>query len=155
MKISMGTIGLAFDVRSIGRIAFGALIAIASLSFSPIKADAAVGGSYQQSCNNIVDDGTTVRANCKKKNGSYVATSLAYRICQGDISNNDGKLTCTPKGSFKNSCSSISWNESFLTANCRKKNGQNLWNSGFNYNACLANNRDIANCDGSLHCGGC
>lgn len=116
-------------------------------------AHAAASGSFTQSCTGIVDDGTTVRASCKKKNGSYNnGASLAYKICSGQVWNNDGNLTCTPSGSFKNSCSSISWNESYLTANCRKKNKKYLWNSGFNYNACLNNSQDIMNNDGSLQC---
>lgn len=135
--------------------AVGAILFAGTLALTAGPAEAAVSGSYQRSCNNITDDGDTVRASCKKKNGTWANTALAHHICQGDISNNDGKLTCTPKGSFKNSCGSISWNESFLTASCRKKDKQYLWNSGFNYNSCLTNGQDISNCDGSLKCGGC
>jgi hypothetical protein len=125
------------------------------LGLAGTSAHAAATGSYTASCKNIVDDGTTVRADCKKKNGSYVGASLAYKICQGQVWNDNGTLKCTPQGSFKNSCNSVAWNESYLMANCRKKNKQYLWNSGFNYNMCLNNSQDIANCDGSLQCGGC
>lgn len=137
------------------------LVAMAGSALLPVsEAQAQPSGSYQNSCNNIVDDGAgspSIMASCKRKNGSYKNTSLAYKICQGDIWNDDGTLRCTPKGSFKNSCRNISWNSSFLTAECSKGGWPKkyTWNSGFSYNTCLNNNQDIANCRGSLQCGGC
>lgn len=118
-------------------------------------------GSYQNSCWNIVDDGEgspSIMATCRKKDGSSKNTSLAYKICSGDIWNDNGTLRCTPQGSFKNSCRNISWNSSYLTAECSKGGWpikKYTWNSGFSYNTCLNNSQDIANCTGSLKCGGC
>jgi hypothetical protein len=97
-----------------------------------------------------------VRCECKTKKGSWKNTGLAYQICEpGKIWNDNGTLKCTPQGSFKRSCSSISWNESFLTAKCNKKKSGTLQNSGFRYGQCLSASQDITNCDGSLKCGGC
>ena len=83
-------------------------------------AHATASGSFTKTCNVSSDEDYVVNASCKKKDGSYKGTSLAYRICQGDIWNDNGTLKCTPKGSFKNSCRNISWNTSFLTAECSK-----------------------------------
>lgn len=125
------------------------------LGLAGIGAHAAATGSFTSDCRGIVDDGLTVRADCKKPNGSWAVTSLAYKICEADISNSGGILQCTPRGSFKNSCSSIAWNESSLMANCQRNGRPELWNSDFNYNECLSGKKDIANCNGSLRCGGC
>ena len=148
--------------KGLGVIAgVASLVAITLGVFLPVsEARAAPSGSYQASCNNIVDDGEgspSIMASCKKKDGTYKNTSLAYKICQGDIWNDSGTLRCTPKGSFKNSCRYISWNASFLTAECSKGGWPKkwTWNGGFSYNACLNNNQDIANCTGSLKCGSC
>ncbi|MCX5802121.1 MAG: hypothetical protein NTU69_01080 [Proteobacteria bacterium] len=113
-------------------------------------------GSYQQTCKNCTDDGNTLRCDCSYK-GKFKSTSLAYKICEsGQIWNDKSKLRCTPQGSFKRSCSNISWNENFLTAICKRiQKGKTIPNSGFNYNACINNGQDITNCDGSLRCGGC
>jgi len=137
-------------------------VAVASGAVLPVfEAEAQPSGSYQQSCWNIVDDGAgspTVMATCRKKDGSSKNTSLAYKICEsGTVWNDDGNLRCTAKGSFKNSCRNISWNTSFLTAECSKGGWPKkyVWNSGFSYNTCLNASQDIANCTGSLKCGGC
>jgi hypothetical protein len=143
---------------ALGAIAVVAAAASAFMPSTPAHANPA--GSYQNSCNNIVDDGAgspTIMASCRKTNGSYNNTSLAYKICQGDIWNDNGTLRCTPKGSFRNSCGSISWNSAYLMASCSKGGWPKkyTWNGGFSYNICLNNNQDIANCRGSLTCGGC
>jgi hypothetical protein len=139
--------------NSAGRaVAAGAVALVFAFGVMSTGAHAAASGSFTKSCKDIVDDDSTVNASCKKRDGSYKGTSLAYKICQGDISNNNGTLQCTPQGSFKKSCNMISWNASFLTANCRKIDGKYIVNSGFNYNNCLNNSQDIANIDGSLQC---
>jgi hypothetical protein len=130
------------------------LAVLVIICISPSLVSALPAGSYQQSCKNCTDDDATVRCDCSYKS-KYTATALDYKICDGDIWNDKSKLRCTPKGSFKRSCSSISWNSSFLTAKCNKKKSGTIWNSGFNYNNCLTNGQDIANCDGSLTCGSC
>jgi len=137
----------------------GVKIAVLSFFFVLCLASPSAGldippGSW--SCRECTDDGSTVRCQCKTKKGSWNNTGLAYRICEPNkIWNDNGTLKCTPQGSFKRSCSSVSWNESFLTAKCNKKKQGTTWNSGFNYGQCVNNGQDITNCDGSLRCGGC
>ena len=147
-------------MKYLGILAGITALTVISAVFAGSPAQAAPSGSYTNSCTNIVDDGAgspTVSASCKKKDGSYKNTSLAYKICESEIWNDNGNLKCNPKGSFKNSCRNISWNADFLMAECSKGGWPKkyLWNSGFNYHACLNNNKDITNCRGSLQCGGC
>jgi hypothetical protein len=54
------------------------------------------GGSYQQSCKNYeMAFGHMLIGQCRNTSGNYVATRLRFTfICNGDISNNNGKLTC-------------------------------------------------------------
>jgi hypothetical protein len=55
----------------------------------------APGGSYQQSCNNIRSNGTTVTASCPGPNGQWYTTSINARACGGaDIANRNGRLSC-------------------------------------------------------------
>ncbi len=56
-------------------------------------------GSYQQSCNNIQMHGSTLSASCPRTNGQRVNTSLNLGRCNGgDISNQNGNLTCNGNG---------------------------------------------------------
>ena len=145
---SKALLSVAWRVVGVGAAAF-----FFSVGLTVTPAHASASGSFTKSCTGIVDDGTTVNASCKRKNGTWnTGAYLAYKICQGDVWNDNGNLKCTPSGSFKNSCNMISWNDSYLTANCRKINGKYVINSGFTYNTCLSNGQDIANIDGSLQC---
>lgn len=60
-----------------------------------MPASAAPRGSYMQSCQNVRDDGRTLSAQCRDRDGRYQYSSLRYRDCRGEISNQDGRLTCT------------------------------------------------------------
>jgi CVNH domain len=52
-------------------------------------------GSYAQSCQNISTNGSTLQASCQKRNGGWRQTSLRhYNQCNGDITNNNGRLQC-------------------------------------------------------------
>ncbi len=51
-------------------------------------------GSYQQSCNNLRMNGSTLSASCTAANGQRVYSSLNVNGCNGDIANNNGHLTC-------------------------------------------------------------
>lgn len=51
-------------------------------------------GSYQQSCNNLRMNGSTLSASCTAANGQRVYSSLNVNGCRGDIANNNGHLTC-------------------------------------------------------------
>jgi hypothetical protein len=61
-------------------------------------------GSYQQTCQVFGINGTVMSARCKTKGGDswftpgkdegYRNTKIDFEFCIGDISNNDGRLTC-------------------------------------------------------------
>jgi len=79
------------------------------------------GGSYQKTCKNCTDDGSVLRCDCSYKN-KYSPMSIVYGMCESNsIWNDKSKLKCTPRGSFKRSCSNISWNENRLQAVCNSK----------------------------------
>ncbi|MEM7008204.1 MAG: CVNH domain-containing protein [Thermodesulfobacteriota bacterium] len=113
-------------------------------------------GSYESSCKDIrVSDGK-LKASCERADGSWNNTKLNYKKCKGDISNNNGELSCRgaggkiPKGSYRDSCKNAYVEGSYLYANCKKKNGG--WNkSSINYRNC---NKEIKNDNGNLVCGG-
>lgn len=60
-----------------------------------MPASAAPRGSYMDSCRNIRDDGRTLSAECLDRNKRYRPSTLGYRQCQAEISNQDGQLACT------------------------------------------------------------
>jgi hypothetical protein len=52
-------------------------------------------GSYSQSCTNVFNNTGELSAQCRSKSGELIRTALAnFSLCQGDISNNDGRLQC-------------------------------------------------------------
>lgn len=113
-------------------------------------------GSYKNSCKNIRVDGKKLKAKCEKRNGNWNSTSINYKQCKGDISNNNGELSCNgggskiPRGSYRDSCKNSYVEGNRLYSNCKKKNGS--WNkSSINYKNC---NKDIKNDNGRLTCGG-
>jgi len=113
-------------------------------------------GSYKNSCKNIRVDGNQLKAKCEKKNGNWNNTSIKYNNCKGDISNNNGELSCNgsggskiPKGSYRDSCKNSNVEGKWLYSNCKKKNGS--WNkTSLKYKDC---NKDIKNDNGNLTCG--
>jgi len=115
-------------------------------------------GSYKNSCKDIRVDGKELKAKCEKRNGSWNNTKLNYKNCKGDITNNNGELSCNgggggskiPKGSYRDSCKNSYVEGRTLYSNCKKNNGG--WNkSSMNYKNC---NKDIKNDNGKLTCGG-
>jgi hypothetical protein len=57
-------------------------------------------GSYQQTCNFEKVQGSSLSADCHSKNGQSMKTKLQrYYLCNGDISNDNGNLTCNKTGS--------------------------------------------------------
>lgn len=114
-------------------------------------------GSYQKTCKNIHVDGNKLKAKCEKKNGNWNSTSINYKNCNKDISNDNGNLTCgssggskIPKGSYRDTCKNSYVEGKWLYSNCKKKNGS--WNNtSIRYKDC---NKDIKNDNGNLKCGG-
>lgn len=72
---------------------FAAAAMVAVLPTMP--ANAAPRGSYMGSCQNIRDDGRVLSAQCRDRDGRYQSSTLRYRDCRAEISNQDGELTCT------------------------------------------------------------
>jgi len=126
---------------------------------------AAPGGSYQGSCYNIHQRGSTLTATCSAANGARI-TSSTSAFCRGDIANSNGYLVCNgygggggghhhgggrlPYGSYQQSCSNARMNGSMLFAVCPRGNGQRI-GSSINVNRC-PRNADIANRNGYLNC---
>ena len=55
----------------------------------------ATGGSYQQSCRNVVMNGGMLTATCPSGNGNWITSSIDPRSCRGtDIANRNGRLNC-------------------------------------------------------------
>jgi len=124
-------------------------------------------GSYRNSCTNaramqLPGGGRLLTAQCRTSNGSTRNTSLRFENCRGDISNNNGNLTCSnlgggvggarpPSGSYQQTCRDARMQGSTLSASCR--DNRNRWqSSSINTNNCRG--RDIANINGRLTCSG-
>ena len=115
-------------------------------------------GSYKKSCKDIqLVAGNVLWAMCEKGDGKFQKSTLRLFDCEGDISNNNGVLTCKkkpgkrpPKGSYQNSCKDIQVEGKQLRAKCQKRNGS--WNkTKINYKKCSG---DIRNDNGELSCKG-
>lgn len=53
-------------------------------------------GGYSQTCQNIRTSGSTLLANCQKKNGKWKQSSLRnFNQCSSQIENDNGKLVCS------------------------------------------------------------
>lgn len=112
-------------------------------------------GTYQQSCKNISVRGDDLRARCKDNYGRYHDTVLDHADrCWGDISNNNGNLTCNQgggaNGSFTQTCRDISVRWGQLRARCQTRDGRWVDTSLDQYARC---NSDISNENGQLRCG--
>lgn len=89
---------------------------------------AAVIGSYTETSRNINFEadsngkGGTLTAECRKMDGTYVASSLRY-----DTSNQNGVLTSIPSGSYQRTSRNIKVENrddgAYLTAECQKRDG--------------------------------
>lgn len=123
------------------------------------------GGSYTDSCRNIVVAGSRLIADCQTARGYYVPTGLDLRRCRGsDIWNEDGELVCDgaprstpkpevvelPRGSYQNSCQDASVAGIYLSAACQMSGGGMNFTS-IPYRDCRG---DIFNANGDLGCDG-
>jgi len=114
-------------------------------------ADNPPGGSYKQTCQNIVAAGDTLRADCKDNGGTVHASPplQAYSHCAGDISNQNAVLSCVPNGSYAATCIDVKLSGTTLAANCRPLIGTRLASTLPNINTCMS---DILNFNGRLEC---
>src|SRR5262245_3187924 len=112
-------------------------------------ADNPPGGSYKQTCQNIVAAGDTLRADCKDNGGTVHASPplQAYSHCAGDISNQNSVLSCVPNGSYAATCIELKLSGTTLAANCLPLIGTRLASTLPNINTCMS---DILNFNGRL-----
>ncbi len=113
-------------------------------------------GSYQQSCKDASVEKDELEAQCKGKDGSWNWSSLNFKKCYDDISNDDGKLVCgrrhhhaqLPHGSYQDSCKHIEIDGNTLHAECKDTRGK--WrDSSLDVKGCRG---DVNNIDGRLTC---
>ncbi len=123
-------------------------------------------GSYQSSCENISTNDGMLRASCETEEGDLINSRLNdYSDCEGDISNADGRLTCTrgdenededdqinnrvPPGSYQETCRNERVESGDLTAECADRNGRWRFSELQNHRLCRG---DIRNGNGILSC---
>lgn len=112
-------------------------------------------GSYARSCEQTFVDGRNLRANCRNRGGGLAATTLFdFRVCVGDISNDNGALRCNhgslpPPGSYTASCRSSFMDGQTLTSICRTVSGSEVPATLTNVDACRSS---IVNINGRLTC---
>ncbi len=113
-------------------------------------------GSYQETCRNINTRDGELWARCQMQDGEWRESSLDYRNCYQDISNQNGRLTCgrrhhhnmLPRGSYKESCRELSINGDILSAECQRRDGSWRWTS-LDTGECYG---QVANQNGRLEC---
>jgi hypothetical protein len=130
----------------------------------PATAQPVPSGSYQSSCDNVsvIDD--TLRARCETEDGDWMNSRLNdYSECDGDIGNDDGRLTCArgdddrdddrgdriPRGSYQQTCQNERVESGDLIADCADRNGRLRHSELANHRFCRG---DIANDNGVLSC---
>lgn len=113
-------------------------------------------GSYQESCRDASVEKDELEAQCRSKSGSWNWSSLKFKKCYGNISNDDGKLVCgrrhhhsqLPHGSYQSSCRNIEIDGNVLHAECQDTRGK--WrDSSLDVKGCHG---DVNNIDGRLTC---
>ncbi|MGK4006770.1 CVNH domain-containing protein [Sorangium sp. So ce1036] len=124
--------------------------------------DRAPEGSYRSTCRDIRTDRGTLYAECMDRGGRFRATHLEdYRMCRGDIENDDGRLRCAerrpddrpddraPEGSYRSTCRDIRTDRGTLFATCQDRRGRLHETYLQQYWSCRG---DIENDDGRLRC---
>jgi hypothetical protein len=76
-------------------IGLAAALSLLATALSPVPAQAALAGSYQQSCTNSRVSGDTLTARCNLLRGGTARSSISISSCRGrDIANSNGHLIC-------------------------------------------------------------
>ena len=111
------------------RILLGALAgcALAATSIGIATAQNIPSGSYTASCTNVRMRGNELMARCTNANGTSVRSQLDVSNCRGDISNNNGQLTCANTGRR-------GWHRDNGYGNGGYNNGNGYGNRGYNGN---------------------
>jgi len=113
-------------------------------------------GSYQQTCSDINTRGDELWARCQMQDGEWRESSLDYRNCYQDITNQNGRLVCgrrhhnnmLPRGSYKETCRDLGMNGDILSAECQRRDGSWRWTS-LDVGDCYA---EVINQNGRLEC---
>ncbi len=82
-------------------IVLAALAAGAALTAGPAGSQSfeqVPGGSWQLSCRDITVQRGELTARCMDRRGGLQITSLRYRECRREITNEDGRLSCGERG---------------------------------------------------------
>ena len=157
-----------------------AAIVALPLAMSAAPAAAQPGGSYRQSCTDIRYSGGQVTATCGGAGGGARTTTIDASQCRGDISNNNGVLSCAGAtaanvrlepnrtvnpgrgadepntrrssfdGSYRRTCRNVSTSGSRLTASCDTGRG---WRRTSTLDASRCRS-EIVNNGGVLSCEG-
>ncbi len=137
--------------------AFAALFTAALLGgVASASAERLPGGSWQRTCTDARMHGDRLSASCRTRDGRLRHSALVVDRCRGEISNQDGRLSCDqrrprlPGGSWQRSCTDARMNGETLFAVCRTRNGQ-MMRTQINLRGCRG---DLANLNGRLTCGG-
>ncbi len=139
---------------------FAAALVVGAVGLSS-TGHARVPGSYQQTCRdirivNVGSPDAQLIAQCRKRNGKWNKSSIAYKRCRSDIYNDNGKLRCDdrgkplPRGSWQETCRDADIRGNTLTARCRTRSGD-MRKTSINYRQCRS---EIYNDDGHLRCKG-
>ena len=113
-------------------------------------------GSYKDSCRDMNVNDDTLWARCQSRDGEWRQSSIDFRNCYQDITNDNGRLVCgqrhhhnmLPRGNYKESCRDLSVNGDILSAECKRRDGSWRWTS-IDFGDCYGN---ISNQNGRLEC---
>ena len=113
-------------------------------------------GSYKNSCRDAYTEGKRLYAECQRRDGSWKKSSINYKNCNKNISNDNGNLICgssdnngkIPPGSYKKTCRNIYKDGNVLEAECKDKNG-NWRNTSIKFKQCKDG---LKNDNGRLRC---
>lgn len=111
-------------------------------------------GSYAQTCRSVRADRARLDATCETRDGRWRQTTLeGWRSCRGDISNEDGRLSCGRgrglQGSYVQTCGGVRVVRGTLLASCQRRDGSWRETRLRDAGSCRG---DISNEDGSLTC---
>ncbi len=134
-----------------------AAVLMAAPNAAMAAATAAPEGSYQKSCKDIhvSEDGATLAASCKQRDGVWRATTLAgIKECTDAPANMNGQLHCNkggvpPSGSYSATCREIWLEAGTLHASCDDGHGHSVANELQDVSSCSDR---VGNVHGHLAC---
>lgn len=144
----------SFFVRAI--VLFGFIVGCEAVAAAQVLPN----GSYQQSCTGCTYDPNsgTLQCSCTTGGGWQNASTLDVGGCSGDISNDDGQLSCDeegagisflPTGSYQQTCTSCTYDQTIEELSCTCTDGDGIQIQTTFDGSCSG---DISNDDGQLSC---